>query len=117
MIEISTGSTITGNTLYGNGFQGCSPFGWGAAIIIPASDKVTIANNNIYGNCRQTGLMCRYNLDPGLLQDLMVRDNTISGPGGKTGAVTDNGTDLTTRNLQFINNTYSNGMTFCNLKC
>jgi len=119
MIEISTGSTITGNTLYGNGFQGCSPFGWGAAIIIPASDKVTIANNNIYGNCHGViGLQqSRPDGNPGLLQDLMVRDNTISGPGGKTGAVTDNGTDLTTRNLQFINNTYSNGMTFCNLKC
>ena len=123
-IEISTGSIITGNTLYGNGFHSdfgptCYPFLWGGAITIAASDKVEIANNTLYGNCSGiTGVQQnRPDGTPGLLQSINVHNNSIAGPGGRTGTIADNGANLTNRNIIFTNNTLSNGMTFCNLQC
>ena len=123
-IEISTGSIITGNTLYGNGVHSdfgptCYPFLWGGAITIAASDKVEIANNTLYGNCSGiTGVQQnRPDGTPGLLQSINVHNNSIAGPGGRTGTIADNGANLTNRNIIFTNNTLSNGMTFCNLQC
>jgi hypothetical protein len=53
---------------------------------------------------------------PYLLQNVDVHDNAVSGS-GKNGAVEDNGTDLSTRNLTWASNTYTNGATFCGLTC
>ena len=57
MIEISSGATITGNTIYGNGFHmnvgsgnGCAWL-WGGGITIASSDHTEIAHNTVTGNC------------------------------------------------------------------
>jgi len=124
-IEISSGATITGNTVYGNGFRtnpgsgnGCAWL-WGGGITIASSDHTEIAHNNVYGNCNGiTGTQQnRPDGNPGILQSMNVHDNTISGPKGKTGAVADNGANLSSRSIAFSNNTTSNGMSFCSLSC
>jgi len=51
-----------------------------------------------------------------LLQSVDVHNNSIDG-GGKTGAVADNGADLTTRNLTWENNTFTIGASCCGLSC
>jgi hypothetical protein len=45
-----------------------------------------------------------------------VHNNSISG-GGRTGAVADNGANLTTRNLTWENNSYSGGAVPCGFAC
>ena len=78
-----------------------------------------IGYNNVYGNCNGiTGTQQnRPDGNPGLLQNMNIHDNTIAGPGGKTGVVANNGANFATRNITFANNSYTNGMKFCNASC
>ena len=54
--------------------------------------------------------------NPGLLKDVLVQNNSVSGT-GRTGVVADNGANLTTRNIQFATNTFSSGATTCGVTC
>ena len=129
-IEISSGATITHNTVYNNGWhttggtgadgttRAC-PWLWGGGITLAASDTTEIAYNTVSGNCNGiTGTQQnRPQGIPGLLQNDTIHDNQIAGPGGKTGVIADNGANLTLRNITFTNNTITNGMTLCALQC
>jgi len=123
-IEISSGATVTGNTVTGNGLRnyngdgsGC-PWLWGGGITLASSDHALIAYNTLSGNCNGiTGTQqTRTDGNPGLLEDENIHDNMIIGPGGKTGAVADNGANLSLRSIVFAKNTIKNH-TFCGLSC
>jgi parallel beta-helix repeat protein len=117
-IEISSGATVTGNDVYNNGWHtngtGCAWL-WGGGITLSSSDHTEIAGNTVTGNCN--GITATQQNRPGTLQNDSIHDNTIAGPGGKTGAAADNGADLATRDIVFANNTLLNGMTACGLTC
>jgi parallel beta-helix repeat protein len=125
-IEISHDATITGNTVYGNGFRsfrGACGKQWlyGGGITIASSDNVTVTGNNVAGNCN--GITAtqenRPDGDPGLLQNVTVESNTIAGPGGKTGAgvYPVSIANLLLRDIAFANNTITGGMNLCGLAC
>jgi parallel beta-helix repeat protein len=123
-IEISSGATVTGNTVTGNGLRnyngdgsGC-PWLWGGGITLASSDHALIANNTLSGNCNGiTGTQqTRTDGHPGLLEYENIHDNVIAGPGGKTGVVADNGANLSLRSIVFAKNTIKNH-TFCALSC
>jgi parallel beta-helix repeat protein len=124
-VEISAGTTITGNTVWGNGFRTVGgnghscPWLWGGGITLASSGGVNVADNTVTGNCN--GITAtqqnRPQGHPGLLQNVSIHDNTIGGPGGRTGAVEDTGANLATRNIGFANNHLTNGMTLCALTC
>jgi len=123
---ISHDATVTGNTVYGNGFRsfrGACANLWlyGGGITLAASDNVTVADNTVTGNCNGiTGTQeNRPDGNPGLLQNVTVENNTIAGPGGKTGVAAwpVSIANLSTRNIVFTNNTVSNGMNACGLLC
>jgi hypothetical protein len=50
------------------------------------------------------------------LEHLSIHDNTVSGPGGRSGVAASNGADLTTRSIVFADNAFSNNG-FCGLQC
>jgi parallel beta-helix repeat protein len=123
-IEISSGAVVTGNTVSGNGLKndngsgsGC-PWLWGGGITFASSDHGEIAHNVLSGNCNGiTGTQqTRHEGHPGLLAHLSIHDNTVSGPGGRSGVGADNGADLTTRSIVFANNAFSDDK-FCGLRC
>ncbi len=125
-VEISHNVTITGNTVTGNGFKSfraacANIWMYGGGITLAASDHVTVANNTVTGNCN--GITAtqesRPDGNPGLLQNISVHNNTVGGPGGKTGAAAwpVNLANLPTRNIAFTNNTITNGMRSCGLAC
>jgi parallel beta-helix repeat protein len=125
-IEISTNASITGNTVTGNGFRSyratCAKIWlYGGGITVSASGEIDIAHNTVSGNCNGITATQESRPDghPGLLQNVSVHDNTVAGPGGKTGAgvYPANIADLATRNVTFTANTASNGMNLCNLHC
>jgi len=124
-IEISSYATITGNTVTGNGKRnynrdgsGC-PWLFAGGITLNSSDHVVIAHNTVSGNCNGiTGIQQdRPDGHPGLLEDISIHDNTVSGPGGVTGVSSDNNANLNKRNIAFRNNTFKNGMKFCGRSC
>jgi parallel beta-helix repeat protein len=124
-IEISSNATITGNTVTNNGWHnyngggtGC-PWLFGGGITLNSSDHVTVSHNTVVGNCNGiTGVQQdRPDGRPGLLENFTVDTNTVAGPGGVTGVAEDNGADLTTRQIVFTNNTFTNGAPFCGLAC
>ena len=53
---------------------------------------------------------------PGLLENVTIHDNVISGA-GVTGVEADNGADLTQAHIVFTSNTFGTGIDFCNLSC
>jgi len=123
-IEISSGATITGNTVTGNGLRnyngggaGC-PWLFGGGITLNSSDHTIIRGNHVSGNCNGiTGVQQdRPDGHPGLLEYLTVDGNTVSGP-GVVGVAEDNGADLTSRHIVFSGNTLANGQAFCGLAC
>ncbi len=123
-IEISSGVTVTGNVVTGNGLHnfngsgdGC-PWLWGGGITLASSDHAVIANNTLRGNCNGiTGTQQnRADGHPGLLEDADIHNNVIVGPGGKTGVVADNGANLADRGIVFADNTIEDH-TFCSLHC
>ena len=116
-IEISSYATITGNTVTGtvsgtttrNGSR--CPWLFAGGITLNSSDHVVIAHNTVVRELqrdhrRAAGPPRRKSR---ITPELLVHDNTISGPGGKTGVSADNGADLQTRNIVFTNNTVRNG--------
>lgn len=124
-VEISSNATVTNNIVTGNGLRnyngdgsGC-PWLWGGGITLASSDGAEVAYNSLSGNCNGITATQQNRADgnPGLLQNDSIHDNSIAGPGGKTGAVADNGANLPARNIVFANNTFSNGALFCNLQC
>jgi parallel beta-helix repeat protein len=123
-IEISSGATVTGNTVTGNGWHnyngdgsGC-PWTFGGGITLASSDHVEIAHNTVKGNCNGiTGnQQDRPDGHPGLLENVTVHDNAISGA-GVTGVDADNGADLTERSIVFTDNTVGGRMDDCYLRC
>jgi parallel beta-helix repeat protein len=85
-IEISSGATITGNTVTGNGHRnyngggsGC-PWLFGGGITLNSSDHALIRGNQLSGNCNGiTGVQQdRPAGHPGLLEDVTV-DGTVNG--------------------------------------
>jgi len=73
----------------------------------------------VSGNCNGiTGVQQdRPDGDPGLLEDISVRHNTIAGPGGMTGVASDNGSDLRNRNIVFSNNAVRSNTSYCKFRC
>jgi hypothetical protein len=117
-IEISSGATVTDTVVRGNGHRnynsgdsGCPGF-WGGGITFASSGHGVIAHNILSGNCNGiTGT--QQNRDdghPGLLEDLNIRDNSVSGK-GKSGVSADNGADLATRRITFAGNTFADNAT------
>ena len=94
---------------------------YGGGITLASSDHATITNNTVTANCNGiTGTQeTRPDGNPGLLEDISIHNNTVAGPGGKTGAAARplNLANLATRNITFENNTASNGMNYCTLTC
>jgi parallel beta-helix repeat protein len=121
-IEISSGARVLRNHVRANGFHtngnGCAWL-WGGGITLASSSDSEIAFNTLSGNCNGiTGTQQnRPGAKPGLLQNVKVHDNKVAGPGGKTGAAADNGANLSTRRLQFVNNAFTKGMDFCQARC
>ncbi len=129
-IEISSYYKISGNTVYGNGFKnlnnsptsGCSGYLWAGGITDSSSDHVDVFSNNVYGNCNgitgvdQSRTDRTDGVSPSIIQYFTVHDNTIAGPGGKTGVV-GGGSQDPSRNNTFTNNTILNGMNYCQLSC
>jgi parallel beta-helix repeat protein len=125
-LEISSNATVTANTVTGNAFHDTSGscvndavWMFGGGITLAASDHVTVTGNNVSGNCNGiTGVQqSRPDGHPGMLEDDTISGNSISGPGGRTGAATDEGSNLAAQAIVFSNNTNTNGMSFCNLSC
>jgi Malectin domain/Right handed beta helix region len=112
--EIGQDASIHDNEASGNGGGACSWL-WGAGIGIASSFNVQVYNNTVANNCNGIGETQQTRTDSTppahLLQNVDVHNNSISGA-GMTGAVADNGADLTTRNLTWENNTFTNGAIF-----
>ncbi len=125
--EISNNATIHDNALSGNGFQGstgCTSPWSQAGIGIATSYNIIVYSNTLTGNCNGIGESQQNRRTnqltgaPRLLQNVDVHNNTVNGAvNAKTGAVEDNGTVLSTRNLTWANNTFLNGAIFCGLPC
>jgi parallel beta-helix repeat protein len=115
--EISTSARIHDNTVTGNGFQFCVWL-WGGGITLASSGNVEVDHNTVTNNCNGiTGTQQnRPDGIPGLLQNLNIHDNTVSGR-GSTGVVADNGANLALRNIQFVANSFLSGASFCSLRC
>jgi parallel beta-helix repeat protein len=124
-IEISSYATITNNTVTGNGKRNYNrdgskcPWLFAGGITLNSSDHVVVSGNRVSGNCNGiTGVQQdRPDGNPGLLEDDSFHDNTVSGPGGKSGVSSDNGADLRNRRIAFAHNTFKNGMTMCAWSC
>lgn len=126
-MEISSTGTISGNTLSGNGLLDSSGTGGKACngawlfagnITLASSDHFTVTDNTITGGCgglRGTQ-QDRPDGHPGLLEDDTFSNNAVSG-GGINGVASDNGADLSTRNIVFTGNTFTNGATLCGTNC
>ena len=123
-IEISSGATVTNNIVTGNGWHnyngggsGC-PWVFGGGITLASSDHAQIVHNIVSGNCNGvTGnQQDRPDGHPGLLENLNIHDNVITGT-GVTGVDADNGADLTKRSIVFTNNTFGIHMDTCLLHC
>ena len=123
MYEISQNASIHDNELSGNGFQtngtGCVWL-WGGGVVIASSFNVQVYSNTLTNNCNGIGETQQNRTDSTppahLLQNVDVHNNSISGA-GNTGAVADNGANLSTRGLVWSANTFSNGGNFCGLSC
>jgi parallel beta-helix repeat protein len=124
LVEISSRATVTGNTVSRNGLHnyngsgsGC-PWLWGGGITLASSDHAVVANNKLSGNCNGiTGTQQnRSDGHPGLLAHADIHDNVIVGPGGKTGAASDNGANLASRDIVFSDNSFQDH-TFCSTHC
>ena len=125
-IEISTGVKVIGNRVTGNGFRSyrasCRNLWlYGGGITATASGEIEIANNSVAGNCNGITATQEDRPDghPGLLRNVTIHDNTVRGPGGKTGAgaYPSRIADLSTRNIKFKDNTARDGMHVCKLHC
>lgn len=144
MIEISGASTVTGNTVTGNGFRefsvgagrtptACS-WGYGAGIFISTSGKtddltgtIEVSGNTVTGNCLPITGVDQRRVDSGHcvnvceLMHLRVHDNTMVGSTdaralNKFGAFQDDGDNLATHDIVFGPNSLS-GVTNCLLAC
>jgi len=122
LIEISSGASITGNTVYGNGFRSfrgscASLWVFGAGIMLSESADSVVANNTVSGNCNGITGAQENRPAPSTLQNDSFHDNTVSGPGGKFGVGSYPNISLAGRNITFANNSVSGGVTFCGLAC
>jgi len=109
LIEISTHAVIRNNVANRNGLIK-HEWLWGGGITISSSGYVEIYGNTLADNGNGITGVQQNRPDGGtshLLQDLFVHDNTVSSP-GRSDVAEDNGTDLTTRNIRFVNNQYLN---------
>jgi parallel beta-helix repeat protein len=117
--EISQDASIHDNEVSGNGKSACSWL-WGAGIGVASSFNVNVYNNTLTNNCNGVGETQQNRTDSTppahLLQNVSVSGNTINGS-GRTGAVADNGTVLSTRNLTWSVNIFGTLAVFCGLTC
>jgi parallel beta-helix repeat protein len=119
--EISQDATIHDNEVSGNGSGACGWL-WGAGIGIASSFNIQVYGNTLTGNCNGVGETQQNRTDSTppahLLENVDVHNNSVNGTSGaRTGAVEDNGTNLSSRNLTWSADTFSNGATFCGLSC
>jgi parallel beta-helix repeat protein len=131
--EVSFNASIHDNEVSGNGFGDCSCWMWDAGIGIASSGgyaggRIQVYNNTLSNNFngiaetqqnRGTSSITTGVIPVGtpfLLQDVSVDNNTVSSS-GRTGAVADNGANLTTRILTWLSDAYSSGSSFCGLSC
>jgi parallel beta-helix repeat protein len=132
--EVSFNASIHDNEVSGNGFGDCSCWMWDAGIGIASSGGYAGGSVQVYNNTlsndfngiaetqqnRGTSSITSGSIPVGtpfLLQNVDVHNNTVSGTSSRTGAVADNGANLTARNLNWSYNTLSNGASFCGLSC
>lgn len=127
MIEISSGATITGNLVTGNGYrewatapgtqtQGCA-WQYGAGIFLSTSSLNNVSGNTVTGNCLGiTGAQQNRGSAYPILENNQIHDNVVSG-GGRSGMAADDGTNLATKNDIWTNNQFTNGAIFCGLSC
>ncbi len=116
-IEISSGATVTNNVVTRNGMHtkkdgsGCAWL-WGGGITLASSDRAVVADNIVTDNCNGiTGTQQdRPEGRPGLLENLNIHDNLVSGA-GKSGVAADNGANLTNRGISFTRNTFTSDVT------
>lgn len=115
---------MTHNIVTNNGWHnyngdgsGC-PWTFGGGITLASSDHAQIEHNTVKGNCNGiTGnQQDRPDGNPGLLANISVKANVISGA-GVTGFAEDNGADLTQRSIVFADNSIGGGIEFCGLSC
>jgi parallel beta-helix repeat protein len=123
-VEISHNVTLNRNKVSGNGFRSfrasCRNLWlYGGGITLAASDGVTVTNNTVSGNCNGITATQENRPDghPGLLENVNVQHNAVSGPGGKLGAGAYPKINLAGRNIKFANNTTKKGMRACGLNC
>jgi parallel beta-helix repeat protein len=121
-IEISNHTSVTANSVWGNGFKtnpggGCSWL-WGGGITFASSSDGDVSGNTVSGNCNGiTGTQQnRPEGNPGLLQNLNVHNNSVSGA-GKSGTAQDTGANLATRNIQFTSDNFTGGQQYCGVSC
>lgn len=119
LYEISQDASIYDNTVSGNGADACSWL-FGGGITVTGSFHIQVYGNMLTNNCNGiTGIQQnRPDSTPPahLLAHLRIHDNVVSGP-GRTGVASDNGADLTTRDIVFHNNTMLNGQAYCGTSC
>src|SRR5262249_47762443 len=117
--EISQDVSIHDNYAESNGLGGCGWL-WGGGITIAASFNVEIFNNTLVNNCNGiTGVQqTRTDSTPPehLVDHMHVHDNSVSGA-GRSGVISDNGTDWSTRDITYINNMWLNGHVYCGTSC
>jgi parallel beta-helix repeat protein len=118
--EISQDASIHDNEVSGNGHGSGCGWLWNAGIGIASSFNIQVYGNTVSGNCNGIAGTQQNRTDSAppahLLANISVHDNRISSS-GKTGAVADNGADLTTRNIVFANNSFGAGASLCGLSC
>jgi parallel beta-helix repeat protein len=118
--EISQDASIHDNEVSGNGHGSGCGWLWNAGIGIASSFNIQVYGNSLSGNCNGVAGTQQNRTDSvppaHLLENLSIHDNSIAGP-GRTGVATDNGADLTTRNIVFANNSYSGGAVLCGFAC
>ncbi len=123
--EISYRGVIRNNAVLSNGHRrgrtdgGSHDLDYGAGITSANARDVQIDGNTVVGNDNGIGLV-EQDRGTGIygrrtLADNRVHDNTIAGPGGVSGIASE--TDLSTRNIEFVDNHVSNGMVFCAYSC
>jgi parallel beta-helix repeat protein len=118
--EISFDATIHDNDCENNGVVSMPGWMWGGGITIASSTNVEIYNNTVKNNYNgisgtQQDRSADY-MAPHLLNMIHVHDNVVSGS-GSSGWAEDDGSNLSTRDLTFVNNTLQSGQVYCGTGC
>jgi parallel beta-helix repeat protein len=81
-VEISDGATVTGNTVWENGW-GHAAWGWGAGILVSSSRSVDVTHNLLAWNADGIVVVTQDRDDsPGPTTDVHTSDNVVASEGG-----------------------------------